>query len=87
MKVEQLIDELVALQHKTTVLEAVIYFLEAYLPSDDGSPAKTLLVPDPCLAPQVPINVVETVIDELYAKVQELEQQTNNLKEMKINGD
>jgi len=87
MKVEQLIDELVALQHKTAVLEAVIYFLEAYLPSDDGSPAKTLLVPDPCLVPQVPINVVETVIDELYAKVQELEQQTNNLKEMKINGD
>lgn len=87
MKVEQLIDELVALQHKTAVLEALVYFLEAYLPSEDGSPAKTLLVQGPCLVPQVPIKVVETVIDELYAKAQELEQQTNHLKEMKINGD
>lgn len=87
MKVEQLIDEMVALQHKKAVLDALIYFLEVYLPNDDGSPSKTLLVQDPCLIPQVPIKAIETVIDDLYARSQELETQINTFKEMEVHGE
>lgn len=86
MKVEQLIDEMVSLQHQKAVLDALIYFLEIYLPNDDGSPAKTLLVQDPCLVPQVPIKVVENVIDDLYARSQDLELQIHKMKEMEIHG-
>jgi hypothetical protein len=85
MKVEKLLEDMVVLQHKKAVLEALAYFLEVYLPNDDGSPAKTLLVQDPCLIPQVPIKVVETVCDELYEQIRELETQLSNLKEMEVN--
>lgn len=85
MKVEKLLEDLVVLQHKKTVLEALAYFLEVYLPNDDGAPAKTLLVQDPCLIPQVPIKVVETVCDDLYSQINELTTQIDNLKEMEVN--
>lgn len=84
MKVEQVIAEMVSLQHKKAVLDALIYFLEVYLPNDDGNPAKSLLVPDPCLVPQVPIKEIEAVIDALYDQSQELERRIDSLKEMRI---
>ena len=84
MKVEQVIADMVSVQHKKAVLDALIYFLEVYLPNDDGSPAKTLLVSDPCLVPQVPIKEIEAVIDALYDQSQELERLIGSLKEMRI---
>lgn len=84
MKVEQVIDHMVTMQHKKAVMDALIYCLEVYLPTDDGGPSKTLLVSEPCLIPQVPVKEIEAMLDALYDQSQEFEKLIESLKEMKV---
>lgn len=76
------IAKIVDLQHQVAIREAIVYFLEQYLPSDTGDHPKELLVQDPCMEPVVPASTVERVLDEICTHMEQLNQELDKLKGM-----
>ncbi|MBT3328049.1 MAG: hypothetical protein HN396_17630 [Gemmatimonadales bacterium] len=82
MKIEEVLNRMVEVQHRITINEAVIYCLEQYLPGDTtDAPPKELLVQDHCLVPIVPDTAFEAVLDEMYGQNKLLDQELVGLKE------
>lgn len=80
MKVSQALAEMVAVQHRLTINESIMHYLEGYLENDSGETPKRLLVQDACLVPQVTDAAVEIVLDELYAANDKLSAQMDALR-------
>ena len=82
MKIAEVLNRMVEVQHRITINEAVIYCLEQYLPGDTAdAPPKELVVQDHCMVPIVPDTAFEAVLDEMYGQNKLLGQELAELKE------
>ena len=85
MTVDELIEQVPALQHKEAVYSEAIAYLEEFLPSDviDDEQPEPICAPE-CVVPEVPLEVIEVVLEELCLVRDALSQSLDSLKTMEI---
>ena len=89
MKIEEVLNAIVARQHKIAVLNSLQEHLEEYVPTDiSPEPEYEIFVEDPCLVPVVTQKAIEDVISVLTGLIEEEQKELNKLTslETKPNG-
>lgn len=90
MKIEEVLRQITDAQHKITVLEDVVGYLEEFLPSDAApEPEEKLFAEEGlCLDPRVSEKAFESVIDDITKLVSEERKKLTKLNSMetKTNG-
>ena len=81
MKIGEVLNEMTSTQHRLAVIASVVEYLETFLPSDTEKP-ETFYVDGPCLIPEVPVSVVEEVLDQILKIQGEQEKRLENLNKM-----
>ena len=84
MKIEEVLKEITSRQHRLTVLEDVIGYLEEFLPSDVSTePVEKLVVEEGlCLDPNVSTKAFESVIDDIAEIIDKERKELNKLTSM-----
>tara|TARA_B100000886_G_scaffold53223_1_gene32743 strand:+ start:1154 stop:1459 length:306 start_codon:yes stop_codon:yes gene_type:complete len=81
MKIGEVLNEITSTQHRLAVLASVVEYLETFLPNDTEAP-ETFYVDGPCLIPEVPVDIVEEVLDQIVKIQGEQEKRLENLNKM-----
>ena len=84
MNIQEALKKIVQEQHRIAVYDALLESLERFLPSDTGDPEEVLHVEEKCIDPEVGVDIIESVQDELEKLRSDAAKRSESLNKLEI---